>query len=520
MQRGLIGLVLFVAVGLGAASSARPAPQGPLDQTDSARSSEVAEQRVTVFSEQARVERTVRIALSSPEARVVLADLPPTALAETVRVECDSAAVLHVDVGKTREPLPRQAEARELLSQIDRVLDDIRALDDEERILRAELSLVETLRRAEMRSAAQRRQAAQTKLRELERRRTAAAADLERVQEMARRKALKARVFVRCRGNRTVLLTYRVPQATWRVTYRAMIDPATKRANVDATAVVQQGSGEDWRDVHLAVSGADLDRENSPPTIDKMIVTAHKPHQVRRVLARRFEHREHFETAAKESGGVPALDGTPPQTGIVQLEVEAKSKVTVPSDGREVIVTLDSRSTNADVGLEAVPKLFPYVYERATLVNPFPFAMPPGSMAVHRGNAYVGNARVQQRAPGEPFSVVLGVPHELQAERYVKIEQHERPGAVGGSHKITHKYEIHVGNWSASPQKVRIIENVPVALESDISVRLTDDTTPRSTTNARDGILSWDIVLPPRSKKVITLGYTVTLPARYEVYGY
>ena len=371
-----------------------------------------------------------------------------------------------------------------------------------------------------MRSAAQRRQAAQTKLRELERRRTAAAADLERVQEMARRKALKARVFVRCRGNRTVLLTYRVPQATWRVTYRAMIDPATKRANVDATAVVQQGSGEDWRDVHLAVSGADLDRENSPPTIDKMIVTAHKPHQVRRVLARRFEHREHFETAAKESGGVPALDGTPPQTGIVQLEVEAKSKVTVPSDGREVIVTLDSRSTNADVGLEAVPKLFPYVYERATLVNPFPFAMPPGSMAVHRGNAYVGNARVQQRAPGEPFSVVLGVPHELQAERYVKIEQHERPGAVGGSHKITHKYEIHVGNWSASPQKVRIIENVPVALESDISVRLTDDTTPRSTTNARDGILSWDIVLPPRSKKVITLGYTVTLPARYEVYGY
>ena len=48
-----------------------------------------------------------------------------------------------------------------------------------------------------------------------------------------------------------------MPGATWRVSYQARASQGGKRVQVIAQAIVQQGTGEDWSNVRLAVSTAD-----------------------------------------------------------------------------------------------------------------------------------------------------------------------------------------------------------------------------------------------------------------------
>jgi uncharacterized protein (TIGR02231 family) len=372
--------------------------------------------------------------------------------------------------------------------------------------------------------AAKRRQAAEVKQRDLLRQRAMLAADLQRVQEARRRSTVKVSAFLRCKGTRTVQLSYVVPNATWRIAYQTTVEPAQRRATIVARAVVQQGTGEDWAGVKVAVSGANLTRDSSPPQIQKLSVSAYKPHTVQKILSRRFEQREHLTTAGgesdgkKEQGAAAGLPTAPAEQ--IQLELEALEKATIPADGREVIVTLEKRTVGVELVLEAVPKMFPYVYERATLQNPFAFAMPPGPMAIHRGHAYIGTSQMKLRSPREPFAVVLAVPHELQADRYLKVERLDKPGALGSKKKLVHRYEIDLGNWTKSAQRIRVLENVPVTQEAEIEVSLDSDATPPTNWNKEDGILTWDLTLPARSKKTITVAYTVTLPNAYVVTGY
>jgi uncharacterized protein (TIGR02231 family) len=505
--------------------------------------------KVVVYTDRAQITRTQTVDCGAGVAHFpgLPATLDPKTLSAAVAGGGGVEGVSHEE-----EATPPRAQADELEKQI-------RALDEQLAAVRAEIDAARSteskvvaygshlqrtwseqaimnnpptgawdagldLLRGQALGAARRRLAAEVRQRDLLRKRAMVVTDLQRVQEARRRTTVKVSAFLKCRGTRTVLLSYVVPNATWRIAYQATVEPAQRRATIVARAVVQQGTGEDWTGVKLAVSGANLTRDSSPPQIQKLNVTARKPHTVQKILSRRFEQREHLTTAASGEGkeqaqvAVAGLPAAPAEQ--IQLELEAIEKANIPADGREVIVTLEKRTLGVEIILEAVPKLFPYVYERATLHNPFPFAMPPGPMALHRGHAYIGTAQMKLRSPREPFAVALGVPHELQADRYLKVERLDKPGALGTKKKLLHKYEIDLGNWTNQAQRIRVLENVPVAQESEIEVSLDADATPPSNWNKEDGILTWDLTLPARSKKSITVSYTVSLPNAYVVTGY
>ncbi|MBI5482624.1 MAG: mucoidy inhibitor MuiA family protein, partial [Deltaproteobacteria bacterium] len=534
-------ILSFVAVSAFAAASLVPRAAGAVGPIT----------KVVVYTDRAQITRTQAVDCGAGVAH--FPGLPATLDPKTLSATLTGGAGGVEGVSHEEEATPPRAQADELEKQI-------RALDETLAAVRAEIDAARAtegkvvaygshlqrtwseqaimnnpptgawdagldLLRHQALGAAKRRQAAEVRQRDLLRQRAILAADLQRVQESRRRTTVKVSAFLRCRGTRTVLLSYVVPNATWRIAYQTTVEPAQRRATIVARALVQQRTGEDWTGVKLAVSGANLTRDSSPPTIQKMSVTAHKPHTVQKILSRRFEQREHLTTA--DTGGEQdgkkqaAVAGLPAAlTEQIQLELEALEKATIPADGREVIVTLEKRQLGVEIVLEAVPKLFPYVYERATLHNPFPFAMPPGPMALHRGHAYIGTAQMKLRSPREPFAVALAVPHELQADRYLKVERLDKPGALGTKKKLLHRYEIDLGNWTNQAQRIRVLENVPVTQESEIEVSLDSDATPPTRWNKEDGILTWDVTLPARSKKTITVSYTVSLPNAYVVTGY
>ena len=371
-----------------------------------------------------------------------------------------------------------------------------------------------------------RQRKAEVEARALYRQRNELTAQLALIQRKQRRTTYRVTAMLRCTGRRTVQLSYVVPGATWKVAYQFRADPRRRKVTLVAQAIVQQGTGEDWRQVELAVSTANLQRKNTPPKIRRMEVSTNKPQDTRKVLTRRFEHRRHLTTgkATLPSGSAAAAARNQGQARTQQqglaMRLRAARKVTIPSDGRKVVVELTRRTVAGDYTLETVPKLYPYVYRKASIKNPFAFTMLRGPVEIYQGNSFVGRAQLKQRAAGEPFAFSLGVENQLQVKRYVKVEKLEKPGALSSEKKLRHRYVLELGNWTRKAQKVRLLENLPVSQVRKIKVSLSQDSTRPTSWNKTDGILTWELTVPPRGKKKVVLDYTIQVPKDYVVHGY
>jgi uncharacterized protein (TIGR02231 family) len=320
-----------------------------------------------------------------------------------------------------------------------------------------------------------------------------------------------------------VLLSYVVPNATWEVAYQLRAEPASSRVTLLAKAIIAQGTGEDWENAALSVSTANLTRSNIPPRLQRLAVSTFEPEDKKKVLTRRFEQREHLKqgtsVAASTPSGREQAESAEPDLGLSML-LPAAEKAKVPSDGRRVTVTLASRTFSAEHALETVPKLYPFVYHRLRIFNPFPFVMLPGPMELFEGGAFVGTSSVKMLAPKEPAAIAFGVDQQVIVERFLKKEELEAAGALGSKKKLHHRYVIEVGNWTTAARQIQVLENIPVSRDKEIQISLDDDATRPSDWNTVDGIMSYKLSIPPRNKKRITVAYTVTLPDSYDVSGY
>jgi len=279
---GLSSLLLCVVLAAPALARAAP-PGGPLQAPPGVIVADAPVDHVVVYSDQARVHRTARVTLPAGPARVILASLPASARPDTVRVECDSATFTNVEVTRTWERLPRQAEGKALLLKIERVLDELRTLDDEQRTLRTELGFVESLRPVSERKRPEKEAPGMfvdTWRRVLQwadgratriRARLAAmpALRLKHEQQLQAlyvegRKLLPdaasgpaLRVAVTLKGNpgaHRVALSYVVMGVRWVPSYDLRYDPLNPAVEASYYALVTQATGEDWRQARLAFS--------------------------------------------------------------------------------------------------------------------------------------------------------------------------------------------------------------------------------------------------------------------------
>ena len=379
---------------------------------------------------------------------------------------------------------------------------------------------ISTLREEALTLTKKRREAEITQ-RKLHRERRELYRQRQQLYRQERRTTYRATALVRCSGQPETTLAYVLPGATWRISYQARADLKHQRLTLIAQATVAQATGEDWSNVKLAVSTANLRRKNDPPSIRRMNVTTYEPASTTKILARRFEARRHLTVSvasgAKKDSEAPGPSRAPSP---LVMQLVAQDRLTVLGDGREVSVTLMAKTQRASYAFESAPKLFPFIYHRVELENPFPFPMLAGPVSIYRGNTFIGRTRTKERAPHEPVKLSLGVDNQLQIRRWVKKEVLKKPTTFSPKQQLVHRYLIEVGNWTARRRKVVVVENVPVPQVKELALRFDKKSTPPSHYDAKDGLVRWELELAPRSKKELWLSYTVDVPKEYVVRGY
>jgi uncharacterized protein (TIGR02231 family) len=516
---------------------------------------------VTVHLSGARVTRLARVELPAGDSRVVLAGLPAGLQDDTIRVEGKGAAraqVFGVAVDRVTGEWAAAAEARAAEERLLGLQDADRALEDRIKVAQARQKFVESLRSTyaderarnlavrgvparewadlaafverELSQAGAEVRRAEAGRRDAARRIEAARAEVEKLQ--AKRAATTASVAVELHAERAgaleLAVTYTVPGASWEPVWDARLEPERKVVELALLGAIRNRSGEDWKDVRLAVSTADPGRGLLVPRLEPRWLSRLEPRplpateQVRRKAA--------FAAAAPpapvlQASAADALEEklaepqAAVQEGLLAATFVAPRRESVDGAGQARRIALSRFSLPAEIARTAAPRVDPAAFLTARIANQTGVPLLAGTAGVHVGDEYVGRAPLSFTPPGGELQLAFGADPRVEVERRVLERRHETAGIVSKDEVWRYRTRIAVKNRWGGPVAVRLLDLVPVSREKEVEVRILEGTTEAAEDPERPGVRVHELALAAREERVVEIRYQVRFPRGFPVAG-
>jgi hypothetical protein len=132
----------------------------------------------------------------------------------------------------------------------------------------------------------------------------------------------------------------------------------------------------------------------------------------------------------------------------------------------------------------------------------------------------VGRADLPARQSGEELELPLGVDPRLRVERISLIDRTQAPGLFGSRRKQELRWRIKLIHGGQKPVTVLVQENLPMALDTRLSIELTNSTQKPASDErftklrAEQGLLTFPITLTPGTTQELEWGYALSYPDR------
>ena len=178
---------------------------------------------------------------------------------------------------------------------------------------------------------------------------------------------------------------------------------------------------------------------------------------------------------------------------------------------------MTTRDLDAELDYVTVPKLAEEAYLRARVKNTSELLLLPGSAAIFHGADFVGRTALETIAPNEEFEVQLGVDDRIKVERELAGRSVGK-ALIGNTRWTQYAYKITLTNHLATPTRVTVFDQLPVARHEAIKVK-PGEIVPRPAELSDLSILKWELELPPHEKRDLSFGFTVEYPRDLTVVG-
>ena len=313
-------------------------------------------------------------------------------------------------------------------------------------------------------------------------------------------------------------LEYSVRDARWYPAYDVRENGDGKKVSFTYYGTVMQATGEDWKDIDLTLSTAKPTESAQVPTLRSVQLSGYKREKrpVRIVSYGKEAEKK------REAGGGAIVDGSSGRGEIddhgLAVTFTIKGKESLPADRRPHKVEVTTVALDAVLGYEAIPKVSPWVYLKATAKNSTPFPILAGEVDVFRSSGYVGTGNLDYIAPGEEFAVSLGVDEDLKVKRVIDERVDRAPKILSNTRTIAYGYTIEISNFKADAQTLTLVENIPVSQRKEIKISVREGTTKPDEKND-DGFLKWKVNLAPGEQKSVMFGYVVEAPESFQIGG-
>jgi uncharacterized protein (TIGR02231 family) len=200
--------------------------------------------------------------------------------------------------------------------------------------------------------------------------------------------------------------------------------------------------------------------------------------------------------------------------GIVTLG--ARDKVSVPSDGAVHKTPLFQKDYPCCARYVAIPRLMSLAYLQTTIANPLSgVTLLPGKANIFRDNTFVGTTQLDNIAPGQEFTLNLGIDKGVKIERDLVERQVEN--RAGERQRTTYAYRLTVTNLGERDTELTLLEQLPVSRNRQVEIHLTH-CEPQIRVSEL-GVLQWSLPLPARSSQELSYQFAVEHPAKLTVVG-
>lgn len=532
---------------------------------------------VTVFLSGAEVTRQAKVKLEKGDHTIVLSDVPAGAVPGSIRVEGKATGKLDIGSVDTARKFLQREESRAADEERKKLEDEIESIRDQRAALEAQNQAAETQKAlianltqlpsrpppqasigaapedwarvlaliAQGTSEAGRLQLdAQVKMRELDRR----IEDLEnKLSELAPPKTEQTEVRIHVVAasalDADLTVRYQVAIAGWTPIYDARLATGTKtdpaKLSLSRRAVIQQRSGEDWKEVAMQLSTARPSEGAAAPNIDTQIVDFEpevkpvaapaplaKARRLERERADALEDRDALGAAAPQMDAAVAQAPVEEQFAMLTtapfeatFAVAGKTSVAGNGDAKRVLLAEDELEPK--ISTRTAPKVDTnaYLYATFTLLKGTPLL--PGRVYLFRDGTFVGSNDLPLLAPGVDHDLGFGVDDQIKVKYVVLEEKRGETGLISTSRVDNRNFRVTAKNLHERAIDIKIIDRVPVSKNQDIKVEYTGKATPSTEAlNDRRGVIAFDAELEPDEEKAIEYGYRVTWPAAKSiVYG-
>lgn len=313
-------------------------------------------------------------------------------------------------------------------------------------------------------------------------------------------------------------LTYLVNGASWSPTYDLRVADLSKAVGLSYGALVNQATGENWKEIILTLSTGNPRQQQNAPKITTWWLS---PNQA----FAQFKNRANIEyddlvqmtnmIISEEEAEEASYPGADVSVNMTNTEFKVRLAQDIPSNGQQYRVLIDDYELPADYQYYAAPKYDCHVYLTARVTDWQKYSLLPGEVNLFFDGAYVGKSNLQTQTASDTLVFSLGRDKGLTIERIREEDYRDR-------HFFGSKIEQRIG-WTIKVKKNRkndiplIIEDqIPVSTSDQIEVEL--EQSKGATYDETTGKLRWELKMKFGDREKIGFRYSVKHPKNISVY--
>lgn len=314
-------------------------------------------------------------------------------------------------------------------------------------------------------------------------------------------------------------LSYFARGASWRPSYDIRSKDVKSTVTLLYKAAVNQNTGEDWKGVRVSLSTGNPTLGGTKPTLRPWYLRIAEPVMLQQIS----KSKSRNEAAPMMQSGAMAEDAAPMMYEQVQVEenqlvteFEIQIPYTVMSDGKDVIMDIQSHNLPAMYSYYSTPKMDKDAFLVASITGWEKLNLLPGAANVYLENSYVGESFVNPAVTTDTLQLSFGRDKRIVIKRE-RVKDMNTIKFIGGNTEKEFLFETTIRNTKKDNITITIEDQVP--LSTDQSIKISNGELSGGNLNNETGMITWKVDLKPGESKSIRLGYKVKYPKDKQVPG-
>ncbi|MGO8858469.1 MAG: mucoidy inhibitor MuiA family protein [Steroidobacteraceae bacterium] len=502
--------------------------------------------RVTVYQKGAIVTRAGTIDVPAGTNRLLIEGLPAAIEPKSLHVAVENAAVRlgGVEVEQINEGKFVSAAERDLRRKLEQKTDQRAAVQDDVATAQLQLKLLDSLAanptgsptKATVDSAnlsavlatmatnsafdRKRIRDSNVQMRELDREIEKLKSDLAKVATQSKQSTdIHAALEAKAASTTTVTVTYKITNASWQWIYAARLDTTKKRITLERQGQVQQGSGEDWKNVELTLTTTLPSDDVATPLVGSLFVNLEEPRLQRDVFAQQGQLRAAAMSAP--SAAPPSEEALPTNRKSARVEAtdyladyKIPDRATLLADREPRLYPIADDAFDVDLVARVVPSAGRAAHLEATFKYQRDVPLESGQLQLYRDGAYVGEAMTKAFLPGAPVRMPFGTDERIRVVVQDEPSQSAEHGILSKQAVKETRRRFDVTSYHPSPIVVEVMDRIPVSKHADVRVEVLKGATEPTVKDAdgRAGVLLWRFDAQPQKTVSIRQYYSIQYP--------